>query len=330
MARSREFISIAALAVLLWMGILFAHAAAQDHFPVTIEHALGETTIPAAPTRIVTIGWMSQDTVLALGTVPVGIPDVGAWGGDNDGYYPWVKARVEELGQELPAKLNYDDGIPFEDILALEPDLILARYSGLTPEEYQRLSTIAPTVAYAGERWSGEWRDITRTVGGAMGQSAAAEELVEEAEALIAQYRDAHPEFADHSFLFAGNLAEGADRMPVYVSTDPRVQLMQDLGLTLAPGVAALPTDQGFNIPVSLENLDSVEADLLLVWHPDEAGAAYLATNPIFARFGPVAEGKVISIVDRSFVMATSAPSPLSLPYALEQLVPWLEEELTE
>lgn len=302
-------------------------ALAQDAFPVSIEHALGVTTIEAEPQRIVTIGWMSQDSVMALGRVPVGIPYT-AWGGDEDGFYPWVKAKLEAMGQGYPAQLNYDDGIPFEDILALDPDLILARYSGLTADEYQRLSTIAPTVAYAGERWSGEWRDITLVVGKAMGQSAAAETLVAEAEAQIAAKRAAHPEFSGRTFAFAGGLGADTGEVAFYVSTDPRVQLMQDIGLTLADGVKALPTDRGFNIPISLENLSSVDADIFIAWHPDEAGEAFVRTNALFSRYRPVAEGRYIPIINRSFVMATSAPSPLSIPYALETLVPRLASVL--
>lgn len=311
-------------AVALAMGLAASgssSAVAQDAFPVTIEHAFGETTIEAKPERIVTIGWMSQDTVLALGEVPVGIPFT-AWGGDNDGYYPWVKARLDELGKGEPEQINYDDGIPFEDILALEPDVIIARHSGLTAEEYARLSTVAPTVAYVAQPWQGEWREITRTVGKIMGESARAEELVVETDAKIAAAREANPEFAGKTFTFAGNISADAGEVSVYVPTDPRVLLLQDLGLTMSDGVKALPTGQGFTTPISLENLDAVDADILVAWHMDKAGSDYVTSNPILSRFRPVAEGRFISILDRSFVMGTSAPSPLSIPYALDTLVP--------
>ncbi len=46
--------------------------AEADAFPVTIEHAFGETTIESEPTRVATLGWADQDHVLALGVVPVG------------------------------------------------------------------------------------------------------------------------------------------------------------------------------------------------------------------------------------------------------------------
>ena len=32
-----------------------------DAFPVTIEHAFGETTIEEEPTRVATLGWSDQD-----------------------------------------------------------------------------------------------------------------------------------------------------------------------------------------------------------------------------------------------------------------------------
>ncbi len=302
-------------------------AFAQDAFPVTIEHAFGETVIEAQPQRIVTIGWMSQDSVLALGVVPVGIP-FSAWGGDENGFYPWVRAKLDELGQGDPAMLNYNDGIPFEDILATDPDLILARYSGITQEEYDRLSTIAPVVAYDGQPWSGEWRDIVRTNGKAMGRSADAEALIVDTEAKIAEARDAHPEFEGKTFSFAGGLSGEANALGLYVSTDPRVQLVEDIGLTLAEGVRALPVDQGFSFPVSLENLSSVDADIFIAWLNDETGFDFVKDNPLMSRYRPVAEGHFVALIDRSFVMATSAPSPLAIPYALETLVPAIADVL--
>ncbi len=317
-----------AMATLVGVAFQAIPVLAQDAFPVAIEHVYGETTIESKPERILTIGWMSQDTVLALGEIPVGIPHTGTWGGDDEGFYPWVRARLDELGGEFPARLNYDDGIPFEDILALAPDVIIARHSGVTAEEYERLSAIAPTVAYVAQPWSGEWRDITRTVGKIMGKGAEAEDLVAETEAKIAAMREQHPEFAGRTFTFAGNVSEGAGELAFYVSTDPRVQLLQDMGLTLSEGVKALPTDQGFNIRVSLENLESVDADIFFAWHMDASGADYVRTNPLISRFRPVAEGRFVSILDRSFVMATSAPSPLSIPFALDTLVPRISEVL--
>lgn len=311
---------------LAFAALLSLPAAAQDAFPVTLDHAFGSTTIEARPERIVTIGWMSQDTVIALGIVPTAIP-LQTWGGDSEGFYPWITDALATLGKGKPAQLDFAGGIPFEDILELDPDLILARYSGLTQDDYTRLSDIAPTVAYAGEPWQGEWRDITRTTAAALGEAARGEELIAKTEALIAQQEAAHPSFAGTTFVF-GTLGEDASAIGVYVSTDPRVQLIGDLGLVLAPGAAALPTDQGWYQDVSFERLDTIDADLFIAWYTGQAAIDYANKNELLARYRPIAEGRHIAIDDQSFVMAVSAPSPLAIPWALDKLVPLLAEKL--
>ena len=66
----------------LFLALLASPVLAQS-FPVTIKHALGETVIPAAPQRIVTLGWSSTDAAIALGTVPVGFPSFRSAGGSS-------------------------------------------------------------------------------------------------------------------------------------------------------------------------------------------------------------------------------------------------------
>jgi len=59
----------------------------ESAFPVTIKHKWGETTIEKAPERVVCIGLTDQDTLMALGIVPVGVT---YWFGDEklQGVYP--------------------------------------------------------------------------------------------------------------------------------------------------------------------------------------------------------------------------------------------------
>jgi len=309
-------------------GITLAVSApvlAQD-FPVTLTHEYGETVIPARPERIATIGWMSQDAVLALGRVPVGIP-LQTWGGDENGVLPWVAAAVADLGGELPAR--YDDtAIPFEQILALDPDLILAPYSALTEEEYNRLSQIAPTVAWTGAVWSGTWQDITLIVGKALGEEARARELVDATDATLAAIAAEHPEFAGKTFTIGWGDPANSE-LGVYVGTDPRVQMIEDIGLRLSDGAAAFGSEN-FYVPVAYENLDSLDADVLITWQGDQAELDAVLANPVFARFGPVASGHHLVMLDRGFVMATSAPSVLSIPWSMEKLVPELSRILAE
>lgn len=313
-------------AALLVIGLLASVPVKAQDFPVTLTHEYGDTVIPAKPQRIATIGWMSQDVVLALGQVPVGIP-LQAWGGDENGMLPWVATAVAELGGDLPAR--YDDtAIPFEEILALEPDLILAPYSALTEEEYTRLSQIAPTVAWTGAIWSGTWQDITVTIGKAMGQADKAQELVDATDKRLAAIAAEHPEFQGKSFTI-GWADPSASEVGIYVGTDPRVQMIEDLGLRLSDGAAAL-TNDNFYVPVAYENLGTLDADVFITWQSDQAELDAAMANPVFARFAPVAAGRHLAMLDRGFVMATSAPSVLSIPWSMEKLVPELSALLAD
>ena len=299
---------------------------AADAFSVTLTHAFGETSIPAVPTRIVTIGWMSQDAVLALGQVPVAIPEQ-KWGGDEHGVLPWVRDAVDALGGPEPKVINFDTDIPYEDVLATQPDLILAPYSGLTEDQYNRLSAIAPTVAYASAPWAASWQEVMLVTGKALGKSAEAQALIDATSARLAAAAAAHPEFAGKSFTF-GSLWVGDPGMNVYSKTDPRVYLVEQLGLKASAGVEELSRQPGYFFTVSFENLASVDADVLIALDEGDAASDALYQNPLVQRFKPVAEGRLVRMTDKSFVMATSAPSVLSIPWMLDRFIPELAQKL--
>ena len=117
------------LASALVVALLASPAFAQS-FPVTIKHAFGETVIEAAPERIVTWGWGNHDALFALGVVPVAMP-FSSYGGGEDGLHPWVEEKLKALGAETPVQLSDTQEIPFEQIAAQKPDVIVAVFSGI-------------------------------------------------------------------------------------------------------------------------------------------------------------------------------------------------------
>jgi len=303
---------------------LFAALPVQAQFPLTLPHAFGETVIPAPPERIITLGWIAQDVVLALGLVPLALPRQ-AWGGDAEGLMPWVRAAIEAQGGALPLRFD-DTALPYESLLMLQPELILAPYSGLRAPEYARLSQIAPTLAWRDAPWTGDWRDITRLTGRALGREPEAEALVAQTQATLQDTAARHPEFRGVTFVI-GSGDPSAGSVGLHRAADPRVRLLEELGLRLAPSVEALPGD-GFYTQIGFEALGRLEADLFILWQSGGDELAALLDHPVFAAFGPVARGCLVPLVDRTFVMATSAPSPLSIPWALDLLVPMLASAL--
>jgi len=155
-------------AIAFAVGLTVSTGVQAQSFPVTIEHVYGATIIPTKPERIVTWGWSNEDAVIALGEVPVGIPFQSYGGGDN-GVHEWVEDALAGVGAEIPTILDASGEPPIEQIAALNPDLIVAAYSGITEDQYALLSGIAPTIAYAGAPWSTPWQDLTLIVGKALG-----------------------------------------------------------------------------------------------------------------------------------------------------------------
>lgn len=86
----------------------------SSEFPVTIEHAFGESTIADKPERVATIAWSNHEVPLALGITPVGF-EKATWGDDNgDGVLPWVDEKLRELGGEEVELFDATDSLPFE------------------------------------------------------------------------------------------------------------------------------------------------------------------------------------------------------------------------
>lgn len=309
-----------------------ATAAEEGALPVTMKHALGETTITEAPERVVTIGWATQDVVATFGTVPVGIPET--WGGDEEGYSPWFRAEVEELGGTMPEILNYNDAneLDFEQVLALEPDVILAPHSGLTEVEYNRLSEIAPTVAYPEKPWASEsWQSLVEIVGDSLGQPAKADEIIAETQSKLDAVKEENPRFADTTFAYGLTLSDGATEAGIYIPSDLRVQFLTELGLQNTPAMeTVLGTVEGDNWygAVSLEELDTIPADIFVAWSNSQAELDYTLNHPTFKLWEPIATGHYLFLESEPLAMATNAPTPLSIPWAIDEFVPMLNSAI--
>jgi len=297
-------------------------AETTDAFPVTVPHVYGETVIPEAPVRVVTIGWSTQDAVIALGVDPTGIPR-NDWGGDENGFLPWTLSALE--GRTLPTVLDMATEIPFEAITGLNPDLILAPYSGITQDDYNILTGIAPTVAYPEVAWGTTWQDGQVITGQALGMTAAAEQLVADTEALIASQTDLYPQLAGKTFAY-GNMGDGSS-FSFYTPTDSRPLFLSSIGLVpseFTESLTELAGEAVYFASISYELANTVEADIVVMWFGSQE--EYDAAQESFAlqAIPAVAEGRFAPVVGEELVMASSAFSVLSIPFMLEQFIPIL------
>ena len=285
-------------------------------FPVTIEHALGSTTIETEPERVVTWGFGSTDAALALGVVPVAMP-AQSYGGDEQGVLPWIGDELTELGAETPTILQNDGtDVPVEQIAAARPDVILANYSGLTQDQYDTLSRIAPTVAYPGEPWATPWRDVVSTVGQALGRSADAERLIADTEAIIADKAAAYPQLQGRT---VAAVWDTGDTFYVYKPADSRVEFLTDLGLVSAPSVTELSTDESsFYFTMSFEEVGKLTSDILLSYADDAAAQERTLAQPWAQTMPQVTEGRVATVNGTELIAAVSPPTVLSLTWGID------------
>lgn len=289
-------------------------------FPVTVEGAYGTATIDEAPKRVVTIGWSDADIALALGVKPVGTFDIGP--DFPKGVGPWAAGR---FGDQTPTLLKFTDGLPLEEIIKLDPDLILAVQSGVTAEDYAKLSRVAPTVTYRKGRgaYLTPWPEQTEQIGAALGQPEQAKQLVEETDAAVERARDDHPDLQGKTFSFVA--ARDASQLSVYAPADLRVQFMESLGLDLSEGQRKVAEGQEFFVDLSFERIGELEADVLAAWFNTPAVRKTFTGQPAFKSFDTVEDGGFAPL-DIVQAQAIGAPTPLSIPWAIERVTPVIEQ----
>lgn len=293
-------------------------AANEGAFPVTIAHEFGETTIEAEPTRVVSIGFTDHDTLLALGVEPIAIR---AWYGDHEFVWPWAE---EALGDLEPVVLPSDD-LNFEQIAALEPDLIVGQYIGLEEAEYETLAQIAPTIAQPADHpsFGAPWQLMARNIGTAVGRADEADALIDGIEQRFEDIRDANAGFAGVELAYAG--VYGTDQPTYYVETDgsTRMRVLQDLGFVVPDELAALG-DDAFYHDISAERLDLLDQDVVL-WEPAVLELLpAVESNPLYKTLGVAQEGRDIFMTDPQVAGAMAHSTVLSLPLVLDFLEPEL------
>lgn len=298
-----------------------AGSTSSDGFPVTVQHAFGETVIESQPERVATVAWSNQEVPIALGVVPVGMAEV-TWGDDDgDGVLPWVEEKLEELGAETPVLFDETDGIDFEAVADTQPDVILAAYSGLTQEEYETLSKIAPVVAYPEVAWGTSYEDMIRLNSEAIGLADEGEALIDELHAEVDAALANHPELAESTVLFSYIDPSDFSQIGFYTSLDTRPGFLTSLGLP-EPAVVTEESDgEAFYATVSAEEADRFADVDVFVTYGDASGSIIpqLQADPLLSQIPAIAEGR-IAILEESTPLAASAnPSPLSIGWGVDE-----------
>jgi len=297
------------------MALLALPALAQE-FPLTIAHKFGTTVIPAKPERVASIDYAGLDNLLAVGVSPV---TVRQWR-PMDGFAYTAGPWAAPLLTTEPVVLEGD--LDFEAIAATEPDVIIALYSGIDQDAYDKLSLIAPVVAIpAGSSDYGlSWEDRARRVAQAVGEEEKAESQIAAIADKLAAIAAAHPQWATKTAAL-GSFTDGAPW--AYSMYDVRAKFLYEMGFSQTPAMDELADPTNFWLELSAEQLEVIDADVMVYYTMDKQVQAVLdEPNRQFLKASKT--GSEVFLGDLT-IAALSRVSLLSIPVALENLVPMLE-----
>lgn len=296
-------------------------------YPLTIEHAFGETVIESKPERVATVGWENQDTPLALGVAPVGVSAANYGLVTENNLHPWTDEAFPSLGVDSPVVFNDVDGLDYEAISDSHPDVILASYSGFTQEEYETLSQIAPVVPYKEAPWQTTWKEQTIENATGMGMKKEGEEKVAEVEALIEEKLADYPDLKGTKAAFCWISADDLSSFYIYMPSDPRASYLLDLGLEFPESVKELAENTSdFSITVSRENADQLKDVDMIVVYGDQSLLDALQEDELMSQIPAVKNGAVALIDSTSALAGASTPSILSIPYEIDEYLSLLSE----
>lgn len=289
----------------------------------TIDHIYGSTTITGMPSRVATVGWSDQDAVVALGVKPIGATAI-TWGGNSNQSTDWFDAAVAELPGPDVTRYSDADGIPVDQIAALGPDLILGVGSGMSQEEYDRLSRIAPTVPFLETAWGTPWDQQTTIIGEALGLRDEAVDLVARIDDQIDDAVLSHAAIQGRSVAWAWITPTDLSTITLYATSDMRPTMLRRFGMVDSPTVVELSQGQ-FTANLSSERAAEINADVF-IWYGSMISPDQLRADPLLSQIPALVANHYYAPTDDQQTLSMTYPTPLSIPVALEHVLPGIAQ----
>jgi iron complex transport system substrate-binding protein len=249
-----------------------------------VKHGMGETSVPADPSRIITLDDYALECVLALQAKPIGSVIFET----TPSYFQGKIQGIENLGSEGEPSL--------EKILALKPDLILGTM--LHEQTYRQLSQIAPTVLTP-YKDSKDWKAALMNFAEALGKTDVAEQILQD-------YNDRLETFKSQM----GDRLENTEVSVVRVYSTHISLYLNDVFIGTILEDAGLPRPPSQDKPgaayvISKERIRDADGDVIFMWtygynqqYQQEAQIALeqLKTDPLWSQLNAVQQGRVYEV----------------------------------
>ncbi|MFD9140489.1 ABC transporter substrate-binding protein [[Kitasatospora] papulosa] len=266
--------------------------AEAGEFPRTVTHAMGSTSIEAAPKRVVVLDVGEFDNVVSLGVKPVGYAP-----SDGDEAIPSYLAK--DAGK--PVSVGTINSLNLEAIAGLKPDLILGSQLRAA-DTYDELSKIAPTVFSIRPGFT--WKENYLLNAAALDRTAKAKaELAAyevNAKKLGEEIGPDKPTISMVRYL--------PDKIRLYAKASFIGTILQDVGLPR-------PKNQQIDdlaAEISPENIDQADADWIFTGVYGDAKATKRDTaraNPLWKNLAAVKAGRAKDVSDETWYLGLGVTS---------------------
>jgi iron complex transport system substrate-binding protein len=274
-------------------------------WPVTVDHVRGSSTIKEKPERIVVLHEAAVDPVLSLGLEPVAMFQIQ--GGDDS--MPWLKGKIDFPED---AALTADRAANPEAVAKYDPDLIIVGDVYADDAKWHELENIAPTLVYDWPTDGPAWRPILDGVAKATGREDKAAEVKKDYDNRVGEIQKEFPGIDGMTY----NSAMLNKGQLVYSTNS----LFEDLGMVQAER----QRKAGARGTVSMERLDELDGDLLVIYDPSDEKQK-LTDNPQFQGLKSVKDGALVWQDMALGYAVTTASGPMSLDWAVDHIRPQLE-----
>jgi len=295
-----------------------ASPSGETSFPVTVQTAYGEVTIPKQPERVVVLSLDYLEALVGLGLKPVAAPTGYPFGS-------WLTGKIDVKDTSVFSFPNPGREPPIELIASMRPDLIVGGVYTVTEDTVGLLSNIAPTVSHddiAGSSRAGAWESLTRQLGAATGRNAEADALIAKAFASIDDVKKANPNIEGKKVIFAGISPNGI--AATIGDRHSGMRLLKALGFDQVDLGVSASEYAGGRASLSLEQLNVFDkADFVILGAFTNELRDAIKVNPLYTSLEVVKSGRVYEI-DLEGTYAFNTPTALNIPPILEGMKPAL------
>ncbi|ELK47485.1 iron-hydroxamate ABC transporter substrate-binding protein [Halobacillus sp. ACCC02827] len=233
----------------------------------TMTHAMGETTIPENPERI--LAPYLEDSLVALGEQPVAQWSIG------DSVLDYLQPELKDI-----PKIGWD--LPIEQTIEQNPDLIIfSSPSALQNGSYDDYNNIAPTYVME-EETNADWRAQLTAIGEILDKKEEAEKVLNDFDQKVEDAKSSlKNSIGDESVAFVWTTGE---QFYVFDNTRYAAEIMyEDMGITQPEFIKNLPEGEEQWNPISLEKLGQMDADhVFLIGAEGEPGLEILENSSVW------------------------------------------------